>query len=105
MIQFIKLTTGEDLIGDVNTVSDENGTRIKIRKPVQLIFTGQGTAMVSFCPWVDDDIFEFTPSSVMIHKDITMEVLNAYNKKFGIDIIVPSTAETQKIINPSTNKE
>jgi len=85
---FIKLVSGEELIGDVRFISSIDhgdpiiGDPMVIKNPVALMMHPEkGLIMV---PWI--------PYSKPAH-----QILNAYNEKYGSGLVIPTSEETMAV--------
>lgn len=91
MIRVLKLTTGEELVGEV-TVTDEN-THLKNPCIVQLVPSRANPeqpmmAMVPYAITVDGHKIQIKNSHIVWSGEPVKEVYNQYNSMFGSGIIV-----------------
>jgi len=87
-IQIVKLTTGEELIGDLVT----NGNSYEIKKPCALqmmVSRADGTPSMSIIPYafyVENHTINVSADFVIWLAKPTDEVYNQYNRIFGSGI-------------------
>jgi hypothetical protein len=87
MVKLIKLVTGEEVVAKVD-INDIEGTYI-LNKPIAFVQTEQGVAMVPLSPLVDGAI-TVRSSHIVYMADPIIDVVNAYNEKFG-GLVMPSS--------------
>ena len=91
-IKCIRISTGEDIIGDVSTTA--NG--IVIKNPAQItIQSGAdgrvGAAFLPFLPFAESNTATFYTHGVIGECDIDIHLQNEYNRIFGSGIVVANT--------------
>ena len=84
MIKVMKLTTGEEVVSEVELEKDV----YKMKQPIRLLLSPEGgVAMMPFAPFVSGDIVEVHKSHVLYEGEPEQELKNAYNSKFGNGIV------------------
>lgn len=91
-IKIIKLITGEEMIGDMEQISDN----VTVRNPatVHLVPNQAGTmgiAMVPFAPYAEEDAFMFNLSHIMTSYTPGTDLRNQYSQRFGSGLVVAKT--------------
>lgn len=91
-IKCLKLSTGEDVIGDVLDKALENDPTI-VRNPAQIVLQqkeggGVGAAFMPFAPFAKDNKVTFYSNGVVGECEIDMNLANEYNRIFGSGIVV-----------------
>lgn len=85
-IKFVKLITGEDLVGDI----EEGDVGITIKNPLMLIPTPKnGVAMVSYPIVKIEDKISIYREHVLFVATPGIDLVNFYNQKFGSGLVVP----------------
>ena len=84
MIKILKLTTGEEVIADVENLSGEWALKNSIR----LIISDQGVGMMPIAPFAKSDTVTLKDIHIMYQTDPDSELLNAYNSKYGSGIVI-----------------
>jgi hypothetical protein len=92
-VHFFKLTTGEDVMAKAN----REGDVWVMENPVKLGFTQQGVAMMPYIPLLKADKIKIPAEHVVFHGEVTEEVFNAYNSKFGSGIVLAGPTSGLKI--------
>ncbi len=87
MIKILKLTTGEEVIADV----DKGNSGWDLKNPVRLMISEQGVGMMPFAPFVKSDTVCISDRHIIYLGDADDEVRNAYNAKFGSGLVVASS--------------
>ena len=94
-IQIVKLTTGEDIMGDVESqeVEGKEGFLL-INKPAIIMMmpkpgsdTDFGVGLAPYAPFSKDHKVPVFPQHVVSVYDPGTEILNAYNEKYGSSIL------------------
>ena len=88
-VKIIKMTTGEEIIGDMNQVGDN----ITVTNPATVhLVPGEGgrmgVAMVPFAPYAEEDSFMFSLDHIMTSYTPGTDLYNQYNQRFGSGIVV-----------------
>ena len=105
-IQIVKLTTGEDIMGDVESqeVEGKEGFLL-INKPAIIMMmpkpgsdTDFGVGLAPYAPFSKDHKVPVFPQHVVSVYDPGKEILNAYNEKYGSGIIQPDFIN-KKVLN------
>ena len=95
-IQIVKLTTGEDIIGDLSEQEIEGRGFILVDKPAIIMMmpnpgsdTEFSVGLAPYAPFAKDHKVPVFPTHIVSIYDPGKDMLNAYNKKFGSGIIQP----------------
>jgi hypothetical protein len=88
-IKIIKMTTGEEIIGDMN----QQGDNVTVTNPATVhLVPGEsgkmGMAMIPFAPYAEEDSFMFNLAHIMTSYTPGLDLLNQYNQRFGSGIVV-----------------
>ena len=104
-IQIVKLTTGEDLIGDLEELEIESRAFLKINKPALIMImpkpgsdTDFTVGLAPYAPFAKDHKVPIFPAHVVSVYDPGKEMLNTYNTKFGSGIVTPDFIN-KKVLN------
>ena len=109
-IQIVKLTTGEDIMGDVESqeVEGKEGFLL-INKPAIIMMmpkpgsdTDFGVGLAPYAPFAKDAKVPVFPAHVVSLYDPSKEMLNSYNKQFGSGLIQPDFIN-KKVLNEAKN--
>lgn len=78
----LKLVSGQEIIGAVDSSSDES---FNLTEPVEIVhdYNEQGYSIVKFIPfmtWVDDELFTFNRKHVIIGCNPTKKLIDYYNQ-------------------------
>ena len=94
--QIIKLSSGEDIIGDVTEINLEGGKMIQISKPCYIMMRPKPEneyeyvlGLTPYCPYAKDQIIPIMPTHVISVYNPTTALLNEYNNRYGSGIVVP----------------
>ena len=88
MIQYAKLTTGDEVIADIEK-AEENYV---FSSPARIVFTQQGIGLLPFNPFMKEkDKIIIATQHVVYTAEIEDEIKNAYNEKFGNGLFLPSS--------------
>ena len=97
-IQIIKLSSGEELIGQVDDIEIEGRTLIQIQKPaVVMLIPDQreegkfGIGLAPYAPYADKSTVSIMPNHVIAVMIPGTSLLNEYNKHYGSGVIIPDT--------------
>ena len=110
-IQIVKLTTGEDIMGDVESqeVEGKEGFLL-INKPAIIMMmpkpgsdTDFGVGLAPYAPFSKDHKVPVFPQHVVSVYDPGTEILNAYNEKYGSGIVTPDFIN-KKVLNETVKK-
>lgn len=88
-ILWLKLITGEDLVANAH---EEEGWFI-IDKPVRVVMTPDGAAMVPAPPFAKSTQLKVRSEHIVYVAEPEDELRNAYNAKFGNGIVVAKSLE------------
>ena len=109
-IQIVKLTTGEDLIGDLEELEMESRQFLLINKPAIIMIMPQPgsetdftVGLAPYAPFAKDHKVPIFPAHVVSVYDPGTEMLNSYNKKFGSGIVQPDFIN-KKVLNETIKK-
>ena len=104
-IQIVKLTTGEDLIGDVSEDKIDDRGFLVIDKPAIIMImpkpgseTNYTVGLAPYAPFAKNHKVPIFPAHVVSVYDPGTEMLNTYNKKFGSGIVTPDFIN-KKVLN------
>jgi hypothetical protein len=96
MIQILKLSSGEELIGTVSDFEVEGRQVIKIEKPAVIILQpveGQdgkfGIGLAPYAPYAENNEVSIMPQHVIAVMQPTNNLKNEYNTHYGSGLIVP----------------
>tara|TARA_X000000368_G_scaffold110881_1_gene86284 strand:- start:3169 stop:3519 length:351 start_codon:yes stop_codon:yes gene_type:complete len=108
-IQIVKLTTGEDIIGDVTESEIDGRGFLVIEKPAIIMMmpkpgseTEFGVGLAPYAPFAKDAKVPVFPAHVVSLYDPSKEMLNSYNKQFGSGLIQPDFIN-KKVLNEAKN--
>ena len=110
-IQIVKLTTGEDLIGDLEELEMESRQFLLINKPAIIMIMPQPgsetdftVGLAPYAPFAKDHKVPLFPNHVVSIYDPGEEMLKTYNDKFGVKsgIIKPDFVN-KKVLNEAKN--
>jgi hypothetical protein len=93
MVKVYKLTTGEEVIGDVVNDSDSS---LELKNPAQIILqrteNGMGLAIAPFMPYSSENVTLYR-IAIVSECEPDINLVNEYNKIFGSGIqIAPASA-------------
>lgn len=100
MIKFIKLTTGDEFVAQVELVervpptetTEPVAAKIKVTNPIRIGLAPDGNAgAVPFLPFCKGPTHEFDMKYVMLMDDVEESIDNFYKQQFGIGILLPPT--------------
>lgn len=98
MIQILKLSSGEELIGTVSDFEVEGRQVIKMDKPAVIIMQpieGQpekfGIGLAPYAPYAQENSLNIMPTHVIAVMQPTDSLKNEYNTHYGSGVIVPET--------------
>ena len=110
-IQIIKLTTGEDLIGEVGDTEVDGKAFLTIDKPALIMMmpkpgsdTEFGVGLAPYAPFAKGHVVPIFPAHIVSVYDPAEEILSAYNQKFGAGLVMPTQKE-KSIINKQVLNE
>ena len=98
--KFIKLTTGEEIVADV---SEEKNGMVSLKNPVKMMMTKEGIGIMPSFPacknqCMDGKSIKLEAKYIMLVLDLDEDIYNAYNSEVGGGIVLPTTAQTMKIV-------
>ncbi|MDB4351217.1 hypothetical protein OAA34_00725 [bacterium] len=100
MIQILKLSSGEELIGTVTDFEVEGRQVIKMDKPAVIIMQpieGQpekfGIGLAPYAPYAENNSLNIMPTHVIAIMQPTDNLKNEYNTHYGSGVIVPEKAK------------
>jgi len=85
MIKLLKLTTGEEVIADVE---EAESNALALKNAVRLVLSQEGVGMMPFSPFTKSDTVSIDNQHVIFAEEPDDEVKNAYNSKFGSGLVV-----------------
>jgi len=91
-VKFVKLTSGDEFVADVELVGD----KLKIKKPIRFIIAHDGIGAMPFLPLCKSESHEIDSKLIMLMDDLEQEIYNAYQEKFGTGIVI-ATNKTLKL--------
>ena len=104
-IQIVKLTTGEDIIGDLSEQEIEGRGFILVDKPAIIMMmpkpgsdTEFGVGLAPYAPFAEGHRVPFFPAHIVSIYDPSKEMLNSYNSKYGSGIVQPDFIN-KKVLN------
>ena len=104
-IQVVKLTTGEDIIGDVTESEIDGRGFLVINKPAIIMMmpkpgseTEFGVGLAPYAPFSKEHKVPIFPQHVVSIYDPGNDILNAYNEKYGSGIVTPDFIN-KKVLN------
>ena len=104
-IQIVKLTTGEDLIGDLEELETEGRAFLLITKPAIIMMmpkpgsdTDFTVGLAPYAPFSKDHKVPIFPNHVVSIYDPGPDMLNTYNRKYGSGIVTPDFVN-KKVLN------
>ena len=104
-IQVVKLTTGEDIIGDVTESEIDGRGFLVINKPAIIMMmpkpgsdTDFGVGLAPYAPFSKEHKVPVFPQHVVSIYDPGKDILNAYNEKYGSGIVTPDFIN-KKVLN------
>jgi len=90
MIKVLKLTTGEDIIADVE-VSENTYT---LKQSIRLLLTPEGgVVMMPYAPFLSTDTVDIKDELVVFSGEPEPKLKNSYNSKFGNGIVTAGAAD------------
>lgn len=100
MIQILKLSSGEELIGTVGDFEVEGRQVIKMDKPAVIIMQpveGQpekfGIGLAPYAPYAENNSLNIMPNHIIAIMQPTDNLKNEYNTHYGGGVIVPEKAK------------
>ena len=90
-LRILKLTTGEELVGDI---VEETPEKYRVENPCVLgIAMGtNGKASLQMQPLLifsEQKVVEFSPNHIIYNVTVAQEIKNKYNEIYGSGILVP----------------
>jgi hypothetical protein len=92
-VKLVKLVTGEEVVCDL-TVFDN---LYKMKNSARIILSPDGVGMMPLCPFGKEDILEVDKKHVVFTTEPELELVNAYNSKFGSGIEIASANDLRII--------
>jgi len=96
MIQILKLSSGEELIGTVSDMEVEGRQVIKIEKPAVIVMQpidGQpekfGIGLAPYAPYAEENSVTILPNGIIGIMMPSAALKNEYNTHYGSGIITP----------------
>lgn len=91
-IKCVRLSTGEDIIGDVSEAFTADDPVI-VKNPAQIVIrqteTGNvGASFAPFIPFAKDNTVKFYSRAIIAEIEIDINLINEYNRIFGSGIVV-----------------
>ena len=109
-IQIIKLTSGEDLIGEVGDTEVDGKAFLTIDKPALIMMmpkpgsdTEFGVGLAPYAPFAKEQKVPIFPTHIVSLYEPETDLLNAYNAKFGSGLIRPDFIN-KKVLNETIKK-
>ncbi|MHA1470166.1 MAG: hypothetical protein ACTSSP_06335 [Candidatus Asgardarchaeia archaeon] len=91
-IKILKLTSGEDIIGEIEYGSKDD---IIVENPAKIVLFpaeehGIGMALMVWLPYSNDKKVSIKNNFIMAKVKPTAEMINEYSSKFGSGIVTPT---------------
>ena len=91
-LKCLKLVTGEEIIGDVEKLSDGS---VKIKDAAQIVMMPGSSSklslgLVPFLPYSEDDAFTLVQDHIIVLHTPSTDLINNYNRIFGSGIQIAS---------------
>ena len=103
-VQILKLTSGEDIIGDVTEVALEGGKMLQIHKPCYIMMRPKPeneyefvVGLTPYSPYARDTTIPIMPMHVISVYYPSTDLLNEYNRRYGSGLVVPD----DKVASPA----
>ena len=100
-IRLVKLKSGEELIGDVTVI----GNDVIISNPCQLMPTDQGLGFTPWPPFAKHDNVTVKMDWVICITQPVDAARNAWNSKFGSNIILQQNIKVKTFIRLTVHQE
>lgn len=95
-IQIIKLSTGEDIIGDIEELNVEGKEFILATKPCLIVMMPKqdnpneyGVGLVPYAPFAREHKVPFMPQHIVSLYQPETSLRNEYSSRFGSGLVVP----------------
>jgi hypothetical protein len=85
MVKILKLSSGDEVVAEASFADQF----VKLRNPLQMVFTGEGIALVPLSPGMKGENIEIDRNHVVYIVDAREDLTNEYNLKFG-NIVRPN---------------
>lgn len=100
-IKCIRLSTGEDVIGDISEAFTSEDP-VVVKNPAQIVIQQTdggrvGAAFAPFLPFAKDNTVTFYGRSIVGECEIDINLQNEYNRIFGSGIVVATADNIQNI--------
>lgn len=96
MAQIVKLSSGEEIIGEVTDVEVEGRTFIEIKTPAVIMLIPDqnneqkfGIGLAPYAPYAEGGKVQIMPGHVVALMKPTASLLNEYNAAYGSGVVVP----------------
>lgn len=92
MIKCIKLSTGEEIIGEVSDTIDGGALNINTPVSIMMVPTQQGqftVALIPFLPYAETKQFRFQSDNIILVFEPNADMRNEYNRITGKGLVVP----------------
>jgi len=97
MTQIVKLSSGEELIGQVSDVELEGRTFIEIESPAVIMLIPDqnneqkfGIGLAPYAPYAESGKVQIMPGHVVALMKPSVSLLNEYNSAYGSGVVVPN---------------
>ena len=84
----LKLVTGDDVIAKCD-LHDGSWT---LENPVKIVYTPQGIGMIPYTSFYKSNKLTVPEANVVFHGEVTEEIFNTYNEKFGSGLVLAKPA-------------
>lgn len=87
MIKLLKLSTGEDVVSEVQRKSDGDYV---LKKPHRLVLAREGLGSMPLCPFAKTETYDISKSHVIWEADPDDEIRNSYAATTGSIVVASS---------------
>ena len=110
-VQIIKLTSGEDIMGEVSDTEIDGKAFLLVDKPAVILMMPKpggdenefGVGLAPYAPFAKQHKVPIFPNHIISVYDPDTNLLNAYNSKFGSGIVVTPDFINKKVLNEFKN--
>jgi hypothetical protein len=95
-VQIIKLSSGEDIIGDIEEIQVEGREFVLANKPCLIMMVPKqdnpnefGIGLAPYAPFAKEHKVPIMPAHIVSIYQPETALLNEYNRRFGSGLIVP----------------
>lgn len=87
MIKLLKLSTGEDVVSDIERTVDGHYV---LKKPHRLVLSREGLGSMPLCPFAKTETYEISQSHVLWEAEPEDEIRNSYAAAIGSIVVASS---------------